>query len=90
MNEVIKSALKTFLPTLLYVGAGWLFGIVLAKALIWILDTYGSTAASISFFGLFFVAIWVANAISNYRIKKAEERIEREYEEFKAKLEKLK
>lgn len=90
MNEVFKSVFKTFLPTLLYVGAGWLFGIVLAKGLIWILNNYGSTAASISFFGLFFVAIWVANAVSNYRMKKVEERIEREYAEFKAKLENIK
>lgn len=90
MKDIIKSALKTFLPTLFYVGSGWLIGVLLVKGLIFLLEGFGTTTTSIVVFGLFFLIMWIINAVSKYQIKKDEDRIEREYEEFKAKLEKLK
>jgi uncharacterized membrane protein len=39
---------------------------------------------------LVFLYAWVTNAISDYRLKKLHEKLDKEYEDFKSKLDNLK
>jgi hypothetical protein len=39
---------------------------------------------------LVFLFAWISNAISDYKLKKLREKFEKEYEEFKSKLDNLK
>lgn len=82
MKELLKSGLKTFLPTLAVVGGGWLMGIVISKLLIWLVETQGVVITTIVFFSLLFLFIWGANAYSDYRLQKALKKIDEEHAEM--------
>jgi uncharacterized membrane protein HdeD (DUF308 family) len=90
MKELVKSFGRTFgstvLPMVLGIGGGCLIG----TGLVYITHTFGATAAIITLFGVLFLYMWVLNAISDYRLNKAKERINKEYEEFRAKFDNIK
>ena len=90
MKELLKSGLKTFLPTLAVVGAGWLVGMGISKLLIWLVETQGFVISTIVFFGLLFVFLWCTNAYSDYRLQKALKKIDEEHEEMMKSLRKIK
>ena len=90
MKELLKSFGRTFgstvLPMVLGIGGGCLIGI----GLVYITHTFGATAAIITLFGTLFLYMWVLNAISDYRLNKVKEKLDKEFEEFKSKLDNLK
>lgn len=79
MKEALKSGLKTFLPTLLVIGGGWIFGILIANAFKWIYDKAGFTAAAILFFSFIFLFAWIINAYSDYKLQKTLKKIDEEH-----------
>lgn len=82
MKDLLKSGLKTFLPTLAVVGGGWLCGVLISKLLIWLIETQGVVISTIVFFSLLFLFIWGVNAYSDYRLQKALKKIDEEHEEM--------
>ena len=90
MKELLKSFGRTFgstvLPMVLGVGGGCLIG----TGLVYITHRFGATAAIVTLFGTLFLYMWVLNAISDYRLNKVKEKLDKEYEEFRAKFEKIK
>jgi ABC-type antimicrobial peptide transport system permease subunit len=90
MKELLKSFVSTFGSTLLPILGGTLIGVGSAQIIIYIIKNFGSFAAMITLLVLVFLYAWITNAISDYRLKKLNEKFEKEYEDFKSKLDNLK
>jgi hypothetical protein len=60
------------------------------QILIYIAKHFSLTAAMITLISSVFLFAWISNAISDYKLKKLKEKFEKEYEEFKSKLDNLK
>jgi Ca2+/Na+ antiporter len=90
MKELVKSFGRTFgstvLPMVLGIGGGCLIG----SGMVYIANKFGATAAIVTLFSILFLYMWVLNAISDYRLNKVKEKLDREFEEFKSKLDNLK
>ncbi len=90
MKELLKSFISTFGSTLLPILGGTLIGVGGAQIIIYIINNFGSFAAMITLLVLVFLFAWISNAISDYKLKKLREEFEKEYDEFKSKLDNLK
>jgi hypothetical protein len=90
MKELLKSFVSTFGSTLLPIVGGTLIGVGYGQILIYIAKHFSIDAAMITLIGSVFLFAWVLNAISDYRLKKLNQKFEKEYEEFKSKLDNLK
>ena len=90
MKELLKSFVSTFGSTLLPIVGGTLIGAGYGQILIYIAKHFSLTTAMITLFGSVFLFAWVMNAISDYRLKKLNEKFENEYQDFKSKLDNLK
>ena len=90
MKELLKSFVSTFGSTLLPILGGTLIGVGGAQIIIYIATNFSSIAAMITLLVSVFLFAWISNAISDYKLKKLREKFEKEYEEFKSKLDNLK
>ena len=90
MKELLKSFGNTFVSTLLPIVIGVSVGVGLAQGLIYILNQFGVNVAIITLFVSLFLYAWILNAVSDYRLNKVKEKIDKEYEEFRARFENLK
>lgn len=82
MKELLKSGLKTFLPTLGVVAVGWICGMLIAQLFIWIIDKQGPVISTIVFISLVFLFIWGANAYRDYKLKLLQKKWDEELEEM--------
>lgn len=90
MKEILKSFGKTFGSTLLPIFVGVSVGSLFAVGLVYLTNHFGVTAAIIGLFVGLFLYAWVLNAISDYRLTKVKEKLDRDYEEFREKLKGIK
>ena len=90
MKELLKSFVSTFGSTLLPILGGTLIGVGGAQIIIYIIKNFGSFVAMITLLVLVFLFAWISNAISDYKLKKLKEKFDKEYEEFKSKLDNIK
>ena len=90
MKELLKSFVSTFGSTLLPIIGGTLIGVGSAKIIIYIAKHFSVNTAMITLLVLVFLFAWISNAISDYKLKKLREEFEKEYDEFKSKLDNLK
>ena len=90
MKDLLKSFGKTFGSTLLPIVGGILIGVGFAQGLIYIVKNFSVTTAIITLIVVTFLFAWVSNAISHYKLTKLQEKFEKEYDEFKSKLENIK
>ena len=89
-KELLQSFYGTFFSTLLPIVGGITAGVLIAQGLIFIAHKFGINVTIAVLLISIFLFAWIMNAISDYRIKKAHERIEKEYQEFRNKLEGIK
>jgi Flp pilus assembly protein TadB len=90
MKDLLKSFVSTFGSTLLPILGGTLIGAGYGQILTYIANHFSLTAAMITLIGSVFLFAWVLNAISDYRLRKLNQKFEKEFEEFKSKLDNIK